>query len=358
MSGVFRVVKAEGSRDYVVAYDEQAHTVGLKSTGACLTAAVMAVGVGLGVPGEAMADAASYCVSGAGTTGANGTYLSGVNQLDSNYFLACSNFSPPTTGNSLVSACTIIDTGGGNVYAYAVAGASPTGSPWNTGNSCISVIGDVCIGSVPAPTVTLGACDDLDGVPAITEDGVPNPTSGSGDGNGDGNPDSMQSSVASLPAAVGNVYVTIEAPAGSTLSAVSTSVPSNLPAGVSAPYGQVNFTATGFSGNSATFSLFVPYNAAVTGAVKYNRLTSAWDSIGTVTQFGNKTKITYTIVDGGPYDQDGSANGTIVDPIAPAGFASVTVPTLSEWGVFTLSGLMALVSLRQVRRRRDDTHRS
>jgi hypothetical protein len=198
----------------------------------------------------------------------------------------------------------------------------------------------------------------LDGVPAITEDGVPNPTSGSGDGNGDGNPDSMQSSVASLPAAVGNVYVTIEAPAGSTLSAVSTSVPSNLPTGVSAPYGQVNFTATGFSGNSATFSLFVPYNAAVTGAVKYNRLTSAWDSIGTVTQFGNKTKITYTIVDGGPYDQDGSANGTIVDPIAPAGFASVTVPTLSEWGVFTLSGLMALVSLRQVRRRRDDTHRS
>lgn len=357
MSGVFRVVRAEGSRDYVVAYEEQANTVGLRSHSACLAAAVMAVGVGISVPGVATAEPATYCVSGAGTSGANGTYVNGINQANSSFMLSCSQFGAPvgtsTSGNSFVDACTILDSGSGNVYAYASAGTSPLSSPWVSGNACTSVIGDICTGLSPAPTVTEFACDDDDGVSATIEDNVPNPSGGSGDGNGDGTQDSLQSSVTSLPAAVGNVYVTVEAPSGSSLSSVSTSSPSGLPSGVTAPYGAVNFTATGFSGSSATFSIFVPYNASINGAVKYNRQTSAWDRIGTVTQVGDKTKITYTLVDGGPYDSDGSQNGTIVDPIVPAGFSSstVAVPTLSEWGVLTLSGLVALATLRRVRRR-------
>jgi hypothetical protein len=50
------------------------------------------------------------------------------------------------------------------------------------------------------------------------------------------------------------------------------------------------------------------------------------------------TTVSYTLIDGGQYDQDGTENGTIVDPAGPAVLSD---STLAETGVNSLSNLIA-----------------
>jgi len=66
--------------------------------------------------------------------------------------------------------------------------------------------------------------------------------------------------------------------------------------------------------------------------------------------------VTFDIVDNGPYDADPTLH-VIADPGGPgyvpaAAAAPQSIPTLSEWGLILLSGLMAMLGLRQARRRR------
>jgi hypothetical protein len=70
--------------------------------------------------------------------------------------------------------------------------------------------------------------------------------------------------------------------------------------------------------------------------------------------------LTYSVTDGQSGDDDMVANGTIIDPAGPgvpivgagagAGAGISGVPTLSEWAMLALAGLMAIATFLTMRR--------
>ena len=130
-------------------------------------------------------------------------------------------------------------------------------------------------------------------------------------------------------------WATLESPNGTTISNLTNSpAPTGLPRGVSMPLGQFRFTVTGVgSGATIPLSLYVDSSLGIKGYYKRNRTTNAWTNIATgTTVVGSKTKITFSIQDGGPYDSDGQANGAIVDPGGPTfDLYNPGVPENSTW---------------------------
>lgn len=154
---------------------------------------------------------------------------------------------------------------------------------------------------------------DGDGVTDAIEAGAPN----GGDGNGDGTADALQDNVTSLPSFAGP-YVTLAAPAGTTLVDVSAVDPSTVdpaPADYTLPDGLLSFTIAGVTpGGSATVRIFTPSAAAVNGYAKFHDGTWALLPGTNVTIDPGGEWIDITLVDGGIGDDDGIADGTIVDP--------------------------------------------
>ena len=284
---------------------------------------------------------------------------------------------------SVNSAADDASCGGATVFATPLLGAladngGPTrthmlqlGSPLinagnNTSASGLTVdqrgSARIANGTVDFGAVEYAGSTDIDGVPDTTETGVPNANgSGTGDGNGDGIADYLQNYVTSITTfGSSSVYGTIVSLGNRSLTAISTSArPGTVPGNMGAPYGAFAFTATGvpISGTEA-FELYVPYNTAIIGALKQNRTTGKWEDVATsVTHVGTtKTKITFSLTDGGAYDADGLANGQIQDPVVPFVLAT-GVPTLSEWGMLLLSGLLLATGLTLSRRRSGFFHR-
>jgi hypothetical protein len=158
---------------------------------------------------------------------------------------------------------------------------------------------------------------DNDGRPNSIEDAVPGAHGGLGDGNGDGIADSAQLNVASLPTVVANApYATIETAPGLTLTSVS-SLPAaaGLPRNVKMPAGQFDFTIGNVTpGGTAEVSIYVDKTLNVNGYFKKDAAGN-WVNLATsVLNVGSKTKITFSLTDGGVYDSDHLANGSIVDP--------------------------------------------
>lgn len=142
--------------------------------------------------------------------------------------------------------------------------------------------------------------------------------------------------------------------------------PPSLPAGYTFPHGLFDFTLSGGThGSSATLTITYP-SVLPAGTVywKYGPSPAGYNCSGAACSVphwyimpaaqaviaGNT--VVLTIVDGGVGDDDLSANGTIVDqggPGFPGGAAAI--PTLSEWGLILLSGLMAWFGLAATRRR-------
>ena len=61
---------------------------------------------------------------------------------------------------------------------------------------------------------------------------------------------------------------------------------------------------------------------------------------------------TFSITDGGLGDDDLTAHGTIVDQGGPGvSGGAVSIPTLSEWALLSLAGLMGLFGMGAMRRR-------
>ncbi|MFZ4655084.1 MAG: choice-of-anchor U domain-containing protein, partial [Methylococcaceae bacterium] len=61
-----------------------------------------------------------------------------------------------------------------------------------------------------------------------------------------------------------------------------------------------------------------------------------------------KTVISFALKDGGPFDADGLANGSITDPIIPAIVPTpgpAPIPTLSEWAQLLMMMMMLLLLL-------------
>lgn len=138
-----------------------------------------------------------------------------------------------------------------------------------------------------------------------------------------------------------------------------TTAPGTPPVGMSFVHGVVSFTATPCTnGSRVTVTLTYP-SPVPAGAVlyKYGRTRSSPTTpvytpvVATLT--GNT--LTYTIEDGGVGDDDLTVNGQIVDPVGlavplsgAAGLAAV--PSLSEWGLLSLSGLVLLAFAARRRR--------
>lgn len=171
---------------------------------------------------------------------------------------------------------------------------------------------------------------DSDDLPDALEDGAPN----GGDGNDDGIRDALQSNVASFPSAgLGSPYTTLESPAGTELKAVGADpTPTGGPS-LSTPLGSFTFEVHGIGvGDTVTMNYYMPAGTGVTTLYKHDGATwtefdPAPDGTGAVVA-GDVIEI--TLEDGGRGDDDGVADGKIVDPAIPASeLADIVSVTLS-----------------------------
>ncbi len=170
-----------------------------------------------------------------------------------------------------------------------------------------------------------GDClEETDGVPEAIEDAAPN----SGDANNDGTPDRQQQKVTSLVSPVSGKYVVLESSTCTANTAVSIiAEPAQLNIdddNYQYPTGLLSFTLTGcIVGGTETITVYYygDYDPSKLILRKYNSITNTYTTITNATltsvTIGGETavKAVYTVVDGGALDADGTANGTIVDPV-------------------------------------------
>jgi hypothetical protein len=139
------------------------------------------------------------------------------------------------------------------------------------------------------------------------------------------------------------------------LSGHAASPPAAAPAGIVFPHGLFDFIASGCTPGS-TITLVITYPQALPAGTVY------WKYGPTPTDGSyhwyqlpatiNGNTATFSIIDGGLGDDDLTANGIIVDqggPGVPGEAASI--PTLSEWALLLLAGLMGLFGVGAMRRR-------
>ena len=138
---------------------------------------------------------------------------------------------------------------------------------------------------------------------------------------------------------------------------------SSAPGNLNFLYGLVSFQVGGGCANGSSATITLTYPQAIPANAqfwKYGRTTSNnvnhWYQLTAashnLTITGNQ--ISYTLTDGQDGDDDLTANGTIVDPAAPAVpvvDAGITgIPTLSEWAMALLALLMAAITWHHHRR--------
>ena len=142
-------------------------------------------------------------------------------------------------------------------------------------------------------------------------------------------------------------------------SATTDSIGTPPPANVSLPYGVVNLRLEmGMAGSSATVVLTYP-EALPAGTLYYKfgrthaNPTPHWYEFSGAVINGNT--ITLTLTDGGEGDDDLTANGVIVDPGGPAVAAGgvAAIPTLSEWAMLLLAGMIGLLAFGRLNPRRN-----
>ena len=249
----------------------------------------------------------------------------------------------------------------GATFTAAAAGAASINISLSDGVVATPVAASyhLTASAVPAPTPptppTPPAPSDHDGASIADENGAPGlkPANGGaplvGDGNGDGLLDSQQSAVASLPflntataqsnpSGAASVYITlvgggvagkVDAASVVTLGNVhQLNAPANLPAEISMPLGQIGFTSTVQKpGDAQHFSLYLDAQVAVNGFWQSNAA-GVWTNLasapfgGALVIEGGKTRLDFTLVDGGQFDADGKADGVIT---SLGGAGSVTL---------------------------------
>lgn len=174
--------------------------------------------------------------------------------------------------------------------------------------------------------------NDGDGVPESVEKLVPGMVGGAaGDGNGDGIADIDQADVSSLPWAQtpdGTTrFVTLTN--GSGLAQVGVKpmelAPEAIPKDLDLPLGLLAFQVDKVPDTGKVdFTVYIDSDIEVNGYWK--QIDGEWVNIARdITREGGKTKISFTIEDGGRFDADGVKNGSIMDPGGP-GWRNVVNP--------------------------------
>ncbi len=225
--------------------------------------------------------------------------------------------------------------GSGSATGVNVGNATPNYFKGNSTNVPLSAWNFTTIWQVNSgayPTLVAGAAltdGDSDGATNSVEAAAPN----SGDANNDGTPDNAQSNVTGLVNSVTGGYAvlssTCDSNSGVNIGAESAN--STADSAFAYPLGLMNFTLHCLtSGETATVTQYFFTSVSPSGLVvrKYNSVANTYQAItgATIEQvtIGGQTaiKVIYNITDGGALDQDGTANGIIVDP---SGVASATI---------------------------------
>ncbi|SEA54619.1 IPTL-CTERM sorting domain-containing protein [Marinobacterium iners] len=138
-------------------------------------------------------------------------------------------------------------------------------------------------------------------------------------------------------------------------SLTTASLATALPPRVTLPHGAVSLRLTnGTPGSNATVVLTYPENLpAGTRYYKYgptaDNPADHWYAYPGAVISGNT--ITLTLTDGGAGDSDLSVNGIIADPGGPAWITQdvAPIPTLPQWAMMLLAGIMGMLALNRVR---------
>jgi len=239
--------------------------------------------------------------------------------------------------------CAPRDMAAGDSYTWTVTAKAMKVTPSASARASAAAPGSEEAGPQP-DTATVGtaiqdADTDSDGVFSQVEDGVPGVGGVQGDGNGDGTPDKDQANVASFPTSAGD-YITIATSQGTLKNVALTTPPSPTPAGVAFPVGALSYQVAGLAAGATTkVTIYMPTGIPAWTFWKYGpepgNATPHWydftfdGTTGAQKVAANKLEV--TLVDGARGDDDLSANGTIVDPGAPA-LRRLTVTSAGDAG--------------------------
>lgn len=194
-----------------------------------------------------------------------------------------------------------------------------------------------------------GPVADNDNITSTEEDAGPN----GGDGNNDGTADSEQADVTTaINNRVGG-YTTTEISGDchqvTAVNFYAESALSSTDPDYEYPYGlhgfNVDCTATGGTVNVKYF-WDKQYDVSGWTYRKYNQATNSYINFNDRVTYGTAviggktvTTVSYSVTDGGPYDGDGVANGSILDPVGPTVLAVSTPDT----GIEKTSNLQLLL---------------
>ncbi len=172
---------------------------------------------------------------------------------------------------------------------------------------------------------------DADGVTNVIEQSASN----GGDGNGDSILDYMQPTVASYAVNGTTTRVTFETTGCYATDSIASLPAASLPendSGFDYPFGLTDFTLNCSRGNTVDVKKYIFTNVSADefSVRKYRPATHTYEEVpgSSITQesigSASALKISYSITDGGSLDDDGVANGVIVDPFG------IAVPQDSE----------------------------
>jgi hypothetical protein len=191
---------------------------------------------------------------------------------------------------------------------------------------------------------------DADGVTDVVEDAAPN----SGDGNYDGTLDRLQPTVSSYEIDSTGIYetfVTTGCSENGTVSSIEAATLSKQDSGKSYPYGLTDFSLNCSRGDTVNVTKYVFVDDQPSEYVlrKFNDFTDAYrdvpgSAISSQVIGGTRALVSsYSITDGGDLDDDGKANGIIVDPVGLATTASLADTGVGVWQyILGIAGLLGL----------------
>lgn len=201
-------------------------------------------------------------------------------------------------------------------------------------------------------SVTIKAASDNDNDGAAKESSVPNLSgAGLGDANGDNVADAEQAFVTSLKAHNATNWLTYANTANAAQgNFVLSAAPVDVPADQQLLYDAVQFDMTTAVGADVTVEVYVDQNTAIVDYLLLDNNGNWTAQNATVTHAGNKTKLVFTLTEGGIFDRDGTANGVLqlakggvmiktgldITPYAYL-FGNVEIGALTPAKTFTLS---------------------